>query len=64
MPELPDITIYIEALNRRIVGERLEMVRVNSPFLLRTFEPPLELTGGQDGSRATPCGEANCHWPR
>jgi formamidopyrimidine-DNA glycosylase len=41
MPELPDITVYIEALERRIVGRRLLEIRVNSPFLLRTFEPPL-----------------------
>jgi formamidopyrimidine-DNA glycosylase len=47
MPELPDITIYIEALDRRIVGERLEAVRVRSPFLLRTFEPTLESTAGK-----------------
>jgi formamidopyrimidine-DNA glycosylase len=47
MPELPDITIYIEALQRRIAGRRLERVRVNSPFLLRTFEPPLEAAGGK-----------------
>src|SRR3954447_6839144 len=47
MPELPDITIYLEALDRRIVGERLEGVRVNSPFLLRTFEPPLEAVKGR-----------------
>ena len=47
MPELPDITIYLEALDRRIVGERLEGVRVNSPFLLRTFEPPLDAVRGK-----------------
>jgi formamidopyrimidine-DNA glycosylase len=41
MPELPDITVYIEALERRILGEQLIAVRANSPFLLRTFEPPL-----------------------
>jgi formamidopyrimidine-DNA glycosylase len=41
MPELPDITIYIESLERRIRGKRLESVRVNSPFLVRTFDPPL-----------------------
>jgi len=43
MPELPDITVYIEALERRIVGERLERVRLQSPFLLRTFEPPIDV---------------------
>jgi formamidopyrimidine-DNA glycosylase len=42
MPELPDITIYLEALERRILGERLEAVRIGSPFVLRTFDPPLE----------------------
>ncbi len=42
MPELPDITIYVEALRPRVVGKRLERIRVKSPFLLRTFEPPVE----------------------
>jgi formamidopyrimidine-DNA glycosylase len=41
MPELPDITIYVEALERRIIGERLDTVRIRYPFLLRTFDPPL-----------------------
>ncbi len=47
MPELPDITIYIEALERRIVGERLEAVRIHAPFLLRTFDPPLDAVAGK-----------------
>src|SRR4051812_2776556 len=47
MPELPDITVYIEALERRTLGQALEGVRLNSPFLLRTFDPPLEATRGQ-----------------
>ena len=41
MPELPDITVYIEALEKRILGARLERVRIFSPFLLRTVEPPV-----------------------
>ena len=41
MPELPDITVYIEALEKRILGKRLERVRIASPFLLRTANPPL-----------------------
>jgi formamidopyrimidine-DNA glycosylase len=41
MPELPDITVYVEALEKRIVGEPLEAAHINSPFLLRTFDPPL-----------------------
>jgi formamidopyrimidine-DNA glycosylase len=47
MPELPDITIYIEALGRRILGERLSKIRVKSPFLLRTFEPALSAVEGK-----------------
>jgi formamidopyrimidine-DNA glycosylase len=41
VPELPDITVYIEALEARILGQTLETVRVASPFLLRTANPPL-----------------------
>lgn len=41
MPELPDITIYLEALAPRVVGQPLLKVRLRSPFLLRTVEPPL-----------------------
>jgi formamidopyrimidine-DNA glycosylase len=47
MPELPDITVYIEALERRIVGQILDGIRLNSPFVLRTFEPPLESVAGK-----------------
>jgi formamidopyrimidine-DNA glycosylase len=46
VPELPDITVYVEALRRRVVGQPLEEVRLKTPFLLRTVEPPLaELIG-------------------
>jgi formamidopyrimidine-DNA glycosylase len=47
MPELPDITIYVEALERRIIGERLDAVRIQAPFLLRTFAPPLDSVSGK-----------------
>jgi formamidopyrimidine-DNA glycosylase len=47
MPELPDITIYLEALQARVLDRTLERVRINSPFVLRTFEPPLESAEGQ-----------------
>jgi formamidopyrimidine-DNA glycosylase len=46
MPELPDISAYIKALEARIVGAKLEKVRVASPFLLRTVDPPLESAEG------------------
>jgi formamidopyrimidine-DNA glycosylase len=47
MPEYPDIIVYIEALEERILGERLERARLASPFLLRTVRPPLEAAHGQ-----------------
>src|SRR6266478_5819260 len=47
MPELPDITVYIEVLGQRIVGARLERVRIISPFLLRTVEPPIGSAEGK-----------------
>jgi formamidopyrimidine-DNA glycosylase len=48
MPELPDIVVYIEALEPRILNQRLERVRVASPFLLRTATPPLEALEGKN----------------
>lgn len=47
MPELPDIVAYIEALERRIRGRRLEHVQIASPFVLRTVVPPLSNTEGK-----------------
>ena len=46
MPELPDIVVYIEALEKRILGQTLEHVRLASPFLLRTADPPLRNAEG------------------
>jgi formamidopyrimidine-DNA glycosylase len=42
MPELPDIIVYIEQLRVRIEGNRLEGIRIASPFLVRTYDPPLQ----------------------
>jgi len=42
MPELPDIAVYLEALQQRLVGERLERILLKNPFLLRTAQPPLQ----------------------
>jgi formamidopyrimidine-DNA glycosylase len=47
MPELPDISAYIFALESRIVGRRLEHVRLGSPFLLRTVDPPIASVEGR-----------------
>lgn len=46
MPELPDIVVYIEALERRILGEPLEQIRVVSPSVLRSYDPPLAAAEG------------------
>ena len=47
MPELPDITLYLEALGERIVGSRLERVTLINAFLLRTAMPPLASVAGR-----------------
>ena len=47
MPELPDVVVYLEALERRIVGRVLRGVRVSSPFVLRTVEPPIAEVAGR-----------------
>src|SRR5213083_2987867 len=47
MPELPDITIYLDALQPRIVGQPLERARIGSPALLRTVDPPLSAAEGR-----------------
>jgi formamidopyrimidine-DNA glycosylase len=47
MPELPDILLYLHALRPRIVGHRIEAIRLASPFLLRSIEPPLSSLEGR-----------------
>ena len=51
MPELPDITVYIEALDRRIRGRPLRGVRLASPFLLRSVDPPMAAVEGKRVAR-------------
>jgi formamidopyrimidine-DNA glycosylase len=46
MPELPDITAYIAALERRILGHVLERIQIRGPFLLRTVKPPVQAIQG------------------
>ena len=50
MPELPDIVVYIEALERRVLGEKVTGVRVASPSVLRTFDPPYDAPVGRAAS--------------
>ncbi|HVE42392.1 MAG TPA: DNA-formamidopyrimidine glycosylase family protein [Planctomycetota bacterium] len=47
MPELPDIQVYLEALDTRVKGRTLARVRIVSPFLLRTVDPPIEAVEGK-----------------
>lgn len=47
MPEYPDITVYIEALQKRVLGQPLEGIRFASPFVLRSVEPPIREANGK-----------------
>lgn len=47
MPELPDVTIYVEKLAERIVGHALERARIAGPFVVRSFDPPIETLEGR-----------------
>lgn len=47
MPELPEVLTYLETLEPRLVGERLEAIRIRSPSLLRTYEPPASALEGR-----------------
>jgi formamidopyrimidine-DNA glycosylase len=68
MPELPDIVVYLEALEARILGQKLERVSLESPFLLRTAKPPIHDLEGETvrslrrlGKRIA-FGLENDHW--
>lgn len=60
MPELPDIVVYIEALEKRIQGATLDRVRVASPFLLRTAVPPLSSVEGKKIGELRRLGKRIC----
>jgi formamidopyrimidine-DNA glycosylase len=47
MPELPDVSVYLERLGAKIVGQRLERVRIGHPFLLRSVTPPISAVEGK-----------------
>lgn len=57
MPELPDIEVYLEALRERLLGERLQAVRLASPFLLRSVEPTIESCHGRELRAVTRIGK-------
>ncbi len=60
MPELPDITVYIEALQQRIQGTTLRRIRITSPFLLRTAVPPLSSVEGRKVTALRRLGKRIC----
>jgi formamidopyrimidine-DNA glycosylase len=60
VPELPDIVVYIEALEKRILRERLDHVRIASPFLLRTAVPPLADVEGKTVIQLRRLGKRIC----
>jgi formamidopyrimidine-DNA glycosylase len=47
MPELPDVTVYIEALCERVLNQPIQRIRVASPFIVRSFEPPIREAEGK-----------------
>jgi formamidopyrimidine-DNA glycosylase len=60
MPELPDIVVYIEALEKRIVGQKIETIRIASPSLLRTVVPPLNTAEGKRVEKLRRIGKRIC----
>jgi formamidopyrimidine-DNA glycosylase len=48
MPEYPDVTVYIEALSERVLNQPIQKIRIGSPFVLRSFDPPI---GAAEGKR-------------
>src|SRR5919201_1294461 len=57
MPELPNVEVYVRALRPRIVGQALERIRLASPFLLRSVEPPLAALTGRPVSEVRRLGK-------
>jgi formamidopyrimidine-DNA glycosylase len=47
MPELPDVAVYLEALERHVVGRQLRKLRIASPFVLRSYDPPVSVLEGR-----------------
>jgi formamidopyrimidine-DNA glycosylase len=47
MPEFPDITVYIEALSERVLNQPIQKIRIGSPFVLRSFDPPIAAAEGK-----------------
>lgn len=57
MPELPDITVYIEAIEHRVVGHTLDRIRIANPFLVRSVHPPVSAAEGRKVTRVRRIGK-------
>jgi formamidopyrimidine-DNA glycosylase len=57
MPELPDVALYVEHLERRLLGEPLLGIRLRSPFFVRTYDPPLSAVGQKRVKRVRRLGK-------
>ncbi len=57
MPELPDVAVYVDALERHVAGRTLERFRLASPFLVRSFDPPVSAVEGLDVTRVRRLGK-------
>lgn len=60
MPELPDVTVYVEAVGERILGRRLERVSIRGPFLLRSASPPVTAVEGRTVAHLRRVGKRIC----
>ena len=47
MPEFPDVTVYIEALSERVLNQPIQKIRIGSPFVVRSFDPPIRAAEGK-----------------
>src|SRR6266403_4860152 len=61
MPELPDVTVYVEALRERVLGTRLERIRLVNPFVLRSVDPPLGDVAGRTAAGPDRRGRLRLH---
>src|SRR3989454_10897087 len=57
MPELPDIVVYLDALRPRVLGQTLEAVRIGSPFVVRSVDPPIQAAAGRRVTRLSRLGK-------
>ena len=57
MPELPDLAVYLNALTERVAGRRLNEIRLFSPFVLRSVDPPLDAVRGRTIQRVDRVGK-------